>query len=95
MSNKIQIPFKKASHTNTSALLLRLMYQTESLLKWNFQKLKDKHPLECSEQGSIQEAEIIAALASIKAYGNLLNFLSDELNQILENRGHSLKSFHP
>lgn len=71
------------------------MYQTESLLKWNFQKLKNKHQLDCLEQSSMQEAEIIAALASIKAYGNLLKFLSDELNQILENRCDSLKSFHP
>lgn len=70
--------------SNTSTLLLRLMYQTESLLKWNFGKLQNLCPLEDSSQNAMQEAEIIAALSSVRAYGRLLEFLSDELNHTLE-----------
>lgn len=81
----------KYNHSrNTSALLLRLMYQTESLLKWNFGKLQNLYPLEDSYRNEMQEAEIIAALSSIRAYGSLLQFLSDELNHILEVRKKNL-----
>lgn len=76
--------------SNTSTLLLRLMYQTESLLKWNFGKLQNLYPLEDSSQNAMQEAEIIAALSSVRAYGRLLEFLSNELNHILEGRKKTL-----
>lgn len=76
--------------SRTSTLLLRLMYQTESLLKWNFGKLQNLYPLEDSYRNEMQEAEIIAALSSVRAYGRLLEFLSDELNHILESRKKSL-----
>ncbi|ARN84768.1 hypothetical protein [Candidatus Nucleicultrix amoebiphila] len=64
------------------ALLLGLMFEAETLLNLNLLKLKKKKNL--MDLDPMFQAEVLAALSSIKSFGRLLQFLSEELQQVLD-----------
>lgn len=76
---------------DSSALLWGLMQKTEALLTLNIKKINKKKILGFEHFSPLHQAETLAALSSIKSYGSLLKFLSEELDHVLIQRSGELQ----